>query len=119
VTKRQYIDEFQYHCVPLDHCEPLSRAPMTSRASVSHVNLLIRGGYVLAMDAAGDIPGGDVSIRGGIIHAADNNLDVPEAEVVEVFVKIIGPVSSVPAGTGGKSWNARIPMGARQPGAPV
>jgi 5-methylthioadenosine/S-adenosylhomocysteine deaminase len=64
---------------------------MTSRASVSHVNLLIRGGYVLTMDSAGDIPGGDVHIRDGVIHSIGQNLDVPEAELVDASGKIVAP----------------------------
>ena len=38
---------------------------MTTRASVSPVNLLIRGGYVLTMDSLGDLAGGDVHVRDG------------------------------------------------------
>jgi cytosine/adenosine deaminase-related metal-dependent hydrolase len=64
---------------------------MTLRASVSHVNLLIRGGYVLTMDAAGDIPGGDVHIRDGQIAAIGTHLDVPDADVVEANGKIVAP----------------------------
>jgi len=41
---------------------------------VSHADLLIRGGYVLTMDPAGDIAGGDVHVRDGVITA----VDVPE-----------------------------------------
>ena len=58
---------------------------------MSRVNLLIRGGYVLTMDAAGDIPGGDVHIKDGFIHAIGKNLDVPEAELVDVSGKIVAP----------------------------
>jgi hypothetical protein len=36
---------------------------MTPRASVSQVNRLIHGGYVLTMDSPGDIPGGNVHVR--------------------------------------------------------
>jgi 5-methylthioadenosine/S-adenosylhomocysteine deaminase len=64
---------------------------MTSRASVSHVNLLIRGGYVLTMDSVGDIPGGDVHIRDGVIQSIGQNLDVPEAELVDASGKIVAP----------------------------
>ena len=64
---------------------------MTSGASVSRVNLLIRGGYVLTMDAAGDIPGGDVHLQDGIIQSIGMNLDVPEAELVDASGKIVAP----------------------------
>ena len=64
---------------------------MTSRASVSDANLLIRGGYVLTMDPAGDLPGGDVHLRDGVIRAIGTNLDVPEAEVVDASGKIVAP----------------------------
>jgi 5-methylthioadenosine/S-adenosylhomocysteine deaminase len=58
---------------------------------VSDVNLLIRGGYVLTMDAAGDIPGGDVHIRDGQIVAIGTNLDAPGARVVAADGKIVLP----------------------------
>jgi cytosine/adenosine deaminase-related metal-dependent hydrolase len=64
---------------------------MTSRASVSTVNLLIRGGYVLTMDRAGDIPGGDVHVRDGVIQAIGRDLDVPEAELVDAAGMIVAP----------------------------
>ncbi|WP_281283392.1 amidohydrolase family protein [Trebonia kvetii] len=58
---------------------------------MSRVNLLIRGGYVLTMDAAGDIPGGDVHIRDGVIQAIGINLDAPDAQPVEASGKIVAP----------------------------
>jgi cytosine/adenosine deaminase-related metal-dependent hydrolase len=64
---------------------------MTSKASVSTVNLLIRGGYVLTMDSAGDLPGADVHIRDGVIQQIGRNLDVPEAEVITASGKIVAP----------------------------
>jgi 5-methylthioadenosine/S-adenosylhomocysteine deaminase len=64
---------------------------MTSRASVSADNLLIRGGYVLTMDFAGDIPGGDVHVRDGVIQQIGRNLDIPEAELVDASGKIVAP----------------------------
>lgn len=64
---------------------------MTSKASVSGANLLIRGGYVLTMDSAGDLPGADVHIRDGIIQAIGVNLDVPEAEVIDASGRIVAP----------------------------
>jgi 5-methylthioadenosine/S-adenosylhomocysteine deaminase len=64
---------------------------MTSKASDSQVNLLIRGGYVLTMDSPGDIPNGDVLIRDGVIHAIGRNLEAPEAELIDARGKIVLP----------------------------
>src|SRR5215467_11719975 len=64
---------------------------MTASAPVSHANLLIRGGYVLTMDAAGDIPGGDVYLGDGVIKAVGRDLDVPRAEVIDAAGKIVAP----------------------------
>jgi cytosine/adenosine deaminase-related metal-dependent hydrolase len=43
------------------------------------------------MDAAGDIPGGDVHIRDGQIAAIGTHLDAPGAQVVEANGKIVAP----------------------------
>jgi cytosine/adenosine deaminase-related metal-dependent hydrolase len=64
---------------------------MTSSASVSNANLLIRGGYVLTMDSAGDLPGADVHLRDGVIQRVGRNLDVPGAEVIDASGKIVAP----------------------------
>jgi 5-methylthioadenosine/S-adenosylhomocysteine deaminase len=64
---------------------------MTSIASVSAGNLLIRGGYVLTMDSAGDLPGADVLVRDGVIEQIGPNLDVPDAEVIDAAGKIVAP----------------------------
>jgi 5-methylthioadenosine/S-adenosylhomocysteine deaminase len=64
---------------------------MTSRASASQVNLLIRGGYVLTMDSAGDIPGGDVHVRDGVIQAIGSNLEAPDADLIDAAGKIVAP----------------------------
>jgi cytosine/adenosine deaminase-related metal-dependent hydrolase len=64
---------------------------MTASAPVSHANLLIRGGYVLTMDPAGDIPGGDVHVCDGVIKAVGRNLAVPQAEVLDAAGKIVEP----------------------------
>jgi cytosine/adenosine deaminase-related metal-dependent hydrolase len=64
---------------------------MTSRASVSGANLLIRGGYVLTMDPAGDLPGGDIHLRDGLIQQIGTNLDIPEAQVIDASGKIVAP----------------------------
>ena len=54
-------------------------------------DLLIRGGYLLTMDSAGDIPGGDVHIRDGEIVAIGSGLDAPGAEVIDAAGKIVAP----------------------------
>jgi cytosine/adenosine deaminase-related metal-dependent hydrolase len=64
---------------------------MTSSASVSGANLLIRGGYVITMDSAGDLPVGDVHLRDGVIQRIGANLDVPGAEVIDAAGKIVAP----------------------------
>jgi 5-methylthioadenosine/S-adenosylhomocysteine deaminase len=64
---------------------------MTSRSSAPDANLLIRGGYVLTMDSAGDLPGGDVHVRDGVIQRIGANLDVPGAEVIDAAGKIVAP----------------------------
>jgi cytosine/adenosine deaminase-related metal-dependent hydrolase len=64
---------------------------MTSKGYGSVVNTVIRGGFVLTMDSAGDIPGGDVHIRDGVIVAVGKNLDVPGAEVIDAAGKIVAP----------------------------
>ncbi len=58
---------------------------------MSGANLLIRGGYVLTMDSAGDLPSGDVHLRDGVIRQIGRNLDVPEAEVIDASGKIVAP----------------------------
>jgi 5-methylthioadenosine/S-adenosylhomocysteine deaminase len=64
---------------------------MTPSAPVSHANLLIRGGYVLTMDPAGDLPAGDVHVRDGVIQAVGRNVDAPGADVVDAAGKIVAP----------------------------
>jgi 5-methylthioadenosine/S-adenosylhomocysteine deaminase len=63
---------------------------VTSSASVSDGNILIRGGYVLTMDSAGDIPCGDVHVRDGEIVAVGENLDAG-ADVIDAAGKIVAP----------------------------
>ncbi len=58
---------------------------------VSPANILVRGGYVVTMDSAGDVPGGDVHIRDGAIEAIGRRLDVPGAEVIDAAGKIVAP----------------------------
>ena len=68
----------------------LSGAPFRSslgqpRADSTTVRseFLIRNAYVLTMDAAGDIAGGDVHVRGGVIAAVGRNLTAPGAEIID------------------------------------
>ena len=58
---------------------------------MSDGNVLIRGGYVLTMDSAGDIPGGDVHVRDGEIVAIGTGLDAPGADVIDAAGKIVAP----------------------------
>lgn len=58
---------------------------------MSGTNLLIRGGYVITMDSAGDLDGGDVHVRDGVIQEIGANLDVPGAEVIDAGGKIVAP----------------------------
>jgi 5-methylthioadenosine/S-adenosylhomocysteine deaminase len=55
------------------------------------VDAVIRGGHVITMDSAGDIPGGDVHIRDGVIVAVGQDLDAPGAEVIDAAGKIVAP----------------------------
>ncbi len=55
------------------------------------LDVVIRGGYVLTMDSAGDIPGGDVHIGDGEIRAVGAGLDAPGAEVIDATGKIVAP----------------------------
>jgi 5-methylthioadenosine/S-adenosylhomocysteine deaminase len=64
---------------------------MTSSAPGPGADLLIRGGYVLTMDAAGDLPGADVHVRDGVIQQVGRNLDAPGAEVIDASGKIVAP----------------------------
>jgi hypothetical protein len=59
---------------------------MTTRASVSGVNLAIRGGYVLAADYAGGLPGADVLRHTSGVRAIQTsvkNLDIPDTELID------------------------------------
>jgi 5-methylthioadenosine/S-adenosylhomocysteine deaminase len=62
-----------------------------SNGSVSQANILVRGGYVVTMDRAGDIAAGDVHIRDGVIAAVGQRLDAPGAEVIDAAGKIVAP----------------------------
>jgi 5-methylthioadenosine/S-adenosylhomocysteine deaminase len=56
--------------------------------------ILLRGGYVITMDAAGDIAGGDVHIRDGQIVAVGRGLGAlaaPGAEVIDAAGQIVAP----------------------------
>ncbi len=55
---------------------------------------MIRGGYVLTMDPAGDVPGADVHVSGGVIRAIGapgGRLDIPGADVIDAAGKIVAP----------------------------
>jgi len=91
---------------------------MTSTAPVSGANLLIRGGYVLTMDSAGDLPAGDVHLRDGVIQQIGTNLDAPGAEVIDASGKIVVPGL---VDTHWHMWNTLLrgmSDGRRPPGGP-
>jgi 5-methylthioadenosine/S-adenosylhomocysteine deaminase len=54
-------------------------------------DILVKGGYVITMDAAGDIPGGDVLVRDGAIAAVGAGLHAPGAQVISASGKIVAP----------------------------
>jgi 5-methylthioadenosine/S-adenosylhomocysteine deaminase len=58
---------------------------------MSRGDILVRGGYLLTMDQAGDIPDGDVHISGGEIHAVGRGLVAPGAEVIDAAGMIVAP----------------------------
>ena len=58
---------------------------------MSDGGLLIRGGYVLTMDSAGDLPGADVHVKDGVIQAIGAGLDAPGAAVIDAAGKIVAP----------------------------
>jgi len=54
-------------------------------------DILVRGGYVITMDAVGDIPGGDILVRDGVITAIGTGIQAPDAEVIDASGKIVAP----------------------------
>lgn len=52
---------------------------------------LIRGGYVLTLDARGDLPTGDVHIRDGAVVAVEPEIMAPDAEVIDAAGQIVMP----------------------------
>jgi cytosine/adenosine deaminase-related metal-dependent hydrolase len=60
------------------------------------VNLLIRGGYVLAMDWAGDVARGDIDVRDGDSQSTGRNLAVPAAELIDACGKSVTPDKAGP-----------------------
>jgi 5-methylthioadenosine/S-adenosylhomocysteine deaminase len=52
---------------------------------------VLRNGYVMTMDAQGDIPGGDVHIADGVIVAVGRDLDAPGAPSLDVGRMIVLP----------------------------
>ncbi|HEX8008462.1 MAG TPA: hypothetical protein VF482_18780 [Trebonia sp.] len=58
---------------------------------MSRGDILVRGGYLLTMDQAGDVPDGDVHISGGEIRAVGRGLDAPGAEVIDAAGMIVAP----------------------------
>jgi 5-methylthioadenosine/S-adenosylhomocysteine deaminase len=52
---------------------------------------LIKNGYVVTMDRAGEIPGGDVLIEGEKIAAVGKNIEAPEADMIDASQMIVLP----------------------------
>ncbi len=52
---------------------------------------LIKNGYVVTMDAAGEMPGCDVLIEGQEIAAVGRNIEAPDADVIDASQMIILP----------------------------
>src|SRR5215471_3783931 len=52
---------------------------------------LIKSGYVVTMDRAGEIPGGDVLIEGEKIVAVGKTIEAPDADVVDASQMIVLP----------------------------
>ena len=67
---------------------------MTAENSQPAGEILVRGGYVITMAAAGDIPGGDVHIRDGQIVAVGRGLGAlaaPGTDVIDAAGQIVAP----------------------------
>lgn len=54
-------------------------------------DLVVRGGYVMTMDAQGDVPDGDVHIADGVIVDVGRGIEAPGAEVVDARGMIVLP----------------------------
>jgi 5-methylthioadenosine/S-adenosylhomocysteine deaminase len=52
---------------------------------------VLRDGYVMTMDAEGDLPGGDVHIADGVIVAVGHGIDAPGAESIDARGMIVLP----------------------------
>src|SRR3954471_4207991 len=53
--------------------------------------LVLRGGYVMTMDARGDVPDGDVHISDGVIVEVGRGIEASGADVVDVGGMIVLP----------------------------
>jgi 5-methylthioadenosine/S-adenosylhomocysteine deaminase len=53
--------------------------------------ILVKNGYVVTMDRAGVIPGGDVLIEGEKIAAVGKNIEAPDANVIDASQMIVLP----------------------------
>ena len=68
---------------------------------------LIRNAYVITMDSAGDIIGGDVHVKDGAIVAAGTGVQVaPGVEILDGTGRIVLPG---PIGTHWHMWNTILP----------
>jgi cytosine/adenosine deaminase-related metal-dependent hydrolase len=67
-------------------------APPATTGAPRGGNFVLRGGYVITMDAAlGDLPIGDVHVRDGAIVAVAPSISAPDAEIVDAQGKIVMP----------------------------
>ena len=53
--------------------------------------IVLRNGYVMTMDAQGDVPDGDVHIADGVIVAVGRGIDAPGAETIDASRMIVLP----------------------------
>jgi 5-methylthioadenosine/S-adenosylhomocysteine deaminase len=68
-----------------------AQQPIMTRSLPARARLLLRGGYVMTMDQAGDLPGADVLISDGWIVAIGSKLSEEGAEVIDAQGFIVLP----------------------------
>jgi cytosine/adenosine deaminase-related metal-dependent hydrolase len=71
-----------------DHC--LARVIVAGHDGIM-TEFVLRGGYVLTMDALGDIPDGDVHFADGVIVAVGRGIEAPGAESIDARGMIVLP----------------------------
>jgi 5-methylthioadenosine/S-adenosylhomocysteine deaminase len=68
-----------------------AQQPTITRSLPTRARLLLRGGYVMSMDQAGDLPGADVLVSDGCIVEIGSNLSEAGAEVIDAQGFIVMP----------------------------